>query len=305
MKTFPVRRTGTQSSFTLIEILVAVAVMSLILLILGQMTATVNQAWQAGVGRIDDFTKSRAILDLAVSDLQHAVIRSDFPLFQINGVPNQLGANGFTNTGTAANPYTGFLGFTNPPGANCFSPSFYTRVPGVPSTTGTSVRDVSYVKYAIVPTGDSDVVTLQRTSLAVPWVNGASYFTNNLANVTTTDTQNMAPGVCGFEFTFRTANGSVSTNYTGYVQANPVVAVGVTIAVIGKPTLTKLSVAQVTAIQNKLSADVANANTLTSVKYLWDKQTIPNEILTTAGYPHDLEVNLKTFERWVAPPQPF
>jgi len=119
------------------------------------------------------------------------------------------------------------------------------------------------------------------------------------------DDQNMAPGVCGFQFTFRTANGSVSTNYTGYVQANPVVAVGVTIAVIGKPTLTKLSVAQVTAIQNKLSADVANANTLTSVKYLWDKQTIPNEILTTAGYPHDLEVNLKTFERWVAPPQPF
>jgi type II secretory pathway pseudopilin PulG len=333
MKRFPAFRTGAKSSFTLVEILVAVAVMSLILLILAQMTGTVNQAWQAGVGRVDNFTKARAILDLAASDVQHAVIRNDYPIFQSEGAQNNLGVYAvpgtvyFTNTTTAVSMpgagFTGYSGFTN----GTYAPCLYTRVAGATN----SARDLSWVDYQVVQiknqAASSDRITLARYCVPVQWtaqnldnltslMTNVSTFVNNLvANPNYYDSENLAPGVCGFTFSFKTLNNSTTpptisttTNYVGYIQTDPVVAVGITVAVIGRPTLTKLTDAQITQIQNALNTDVNTAvgnNTLSSVKKLWDNNTIPNTILKTAGYPKDLEVNLKTFERWVVPPQPF
>ena len=282
------KTSSLSKGFTLVEVLVSTAILSFIMLMLAQMIALVGQAWSEGVSRADNFTKSRAMLDLVASDLQHAVIRPDLPIFQTKGAYD-------STTG-------GFDGGT-------YSASFFTGVPGIPSTSSTSVRDLSFVSYQIVTTTDSDKIKLQRSDLAIPWTKGASDipFQGDLnaliGNVTARD---MAPGVVGFEFTFRRADGTVSTTYTGYNSANPVVAVGVTIAVIGNQALTQLSPSNPTAnpasIQASLSSYIANAKSITSVKALWDSQLTSSFY---APYPKELRANLITFERWVVPSQPF
>jgi type II secretory pathway pseudopilin PulG len=268
------------NAFTLVEVMVSTAVLSFIILMLAQMIAMVSQAWSEGVERVDNFTTSRATLDVVASDLQHAVIRPDLPIFQINGIFNAT-MGGF--------------------GGGTYSASFFTGVPGI---SAASVRDISCVSYGVVTTTDADKIKLRRSDLAVPWNDGSNIpFQGNLntplGNVTARD---MAPGVVGFEFTFRRADGTVSTTYTGYNSTDPVVAVGVTIAVVGTPALTQLSTANLTSIQSSLVNYVTSASSITSVKALWDSKLTSGFF---APYPKELGSNLKTFERWVVPPQPF
>ncbi len=227
-----------RQAFTLIEVLVSVAVLSFIILMLAQMMDVVSAAWREGVSRVDNFTKSRAMLDLVASDLQHAVIRPDLPIFQTNGV--------YTPSG-------GFTGGT-------YSASLVTRVPGQSST---ATRDVSCVTYGVVTTTDSDKIVLERSDLPIGWTSaGASIpFQSSLSQPLGAVTpREMAPGVVGFQFAFRHADGTVTATYTGYDSTNPVVAVGVTIAVVGERALNQLPLADLTTIQTHLTSTVSAAS---------------------------------------------
>ncbi len=82
--------------------------------------------------------------------------------------------------------------------------------------------------------------------------------------------------------------------YTGYNSANPVVAVDVGIAVIGKESLTQLSSAQITTIQGLF----ANATLVNGVKASWDQSVLTSSFYSS--YPKDFGGGIKTFERWVA-----
>ncbi len=273
-----------RNSFTLVEVLVAVTILSFMILMLAEMSGMVGRAWSEGASRIDNFTKSRAMLDLISSDLQHAVIRPDLPIFQTGGTINAT--NG------------GFTGGT-------YSASFFTQVPGVPSEETTNNRNVSCVTYQIVTTTNADNILLQRSDLAVPWTGGASAipFQGNLITPMGNATaREMAPGVVGFQFSFRRADGTVTPAYTGYNATNSVIAVGVTIAVIGDQAMKELSLGNLTAIQGTLGQAVTNASSLTSIKALWDGQLTPGFY---AHYPKDLATNLKIFERWIVPALPF
>ncbi|HSI82914.1 MAG TPA: prepilin-type N-terminal cleavage/methylation domain-containing protein [Candidatus Methylacidiphilales bacterium] len=272
-------------AFTLVEVLVSVTVLSVIIVMMAQLIALVGQASANGLGRADNFTKSRAMLDLVVSDLQRAVIRRDLPIFQVDGSYN---VNAAANDG----------GFS----AGTYSTSFFTQVPGLSSS---AVRNLSCVTYGIVTTPDADKIKLQRSDLAIPWVNGAAdipfqgNLTIPLSSVTARD---MAPGVVGFELVFRRADGTVTARYTGYNSTNPVVAVGVTLAVIGSQALPRLTVSDLTSIRTKLAGYVTGATTISSVKALWDANLTPDFF---TQYPSGLGPNLLTFERWVVPTQPF
>jgi prepilin-type N-terminal cleavage/methylation domain-containing protein len=277
------KASSRRNAFTLVEVLVAVAVFGFIMVMLAEMSTMVSSGWQQGASRVDNFVKSRAMLDLITADLQHAVIRPDLPIFQTGG--------------TESGPLGGFSGGT-------YSASFFTRVSGIPAA-GASVRSVSYVIYGIVSTGDSDKIVLQRADLAIPWTGGAAGipFQGDLsAAMKNAVAREMAPGVVGFQFLFRRADGTITTTYTGSNATNSVVAVGVAIAVIGTQTLTKISAPNLSAIQTTLAAAVQNASPITSVKALWDAQFTPSFY---AGYPKDLGANLKTYERWVVPSASF
>ena len=275
------KASSAQNSFTLVELLVALTILTFMILMMAEMSGLVSKASHEGMSRVDNFIKSRAMLDLVASDLQHAVIRSDLPIFQTGGT-NNVTTGGF--------------------GGGNYSASLFTQVPGISSS---SVRNVSCVTYEVVATQDSDKIFLQRSDMAVPWVGGASSipFQGSLATpLGNAVAREMAPGVVGFQFTFRRADGTVTPTYTGYVSTNAVIAVGVTIAVVGDQALKELSVQNLTAIQTSLANAVTNAASITSVKALWDAQLTANFY---SKYPKDLATNLKTFERWIVPALPF
>jgi len=274
--------------------LVAIAVLSMMVVAMAQMALLMGNAWGQGNSRIDDFTKARSMLDLVVQDLQRGVFRTDVPSF----------LTGAQFTWTNGADY--FVGGT-------YTNAFYTRVPGIDPSV--PVRDVSLVSYSLNTVNQgTDKISLQRSELPVPW--SATSATNiafgseaALASLIPNATpQAASPGVVGFQILFRRQNGQIipSTNYTGEAfvsvtgggtASNPVVAIGVGIAVVGKQAITQMSTSQVQTFAGQIAAIPIT----TSAKSAWD-QNIGPAILNQ--YPKSLATSYQTFERWVAC-QPF
>jgi hypothetical protein len=261
-----------------------------------QITGLAEKAWHVEQDRIDNFGKARGMVDMFTDDLQRAVYRGDLPIFG-------TGAPSSTGTATSSGLYY-FTGTT-------FSATFYTRLPGVPSSPSTSVRDVSLVSYALGATGlGSDASVLQRSDLAVPWTTSQNLLFQGdvnavLKNPSTPPTaREVAPGVVGFRVAFRLADGTMvdQSQYTGYNPANPTVAIDVGVAVVGKQSFAQLSPAQVTSLQNAFSSTLSftTAPITNGVKASWDQKVLTASFYS--GYPKDLGSGLKTFERWVACP---
>ncbi len=263
-------------AFTVIEMLAGLTVLGIILLLMGQMTGLVNRAYGEGLGRVDNFTKSRAVLDLLASDLRHAVLRPDLPAFQVGGAYTP--GSGYA-AGTATN-------------------AFYTLLPSI--TAAASPRGLSLVSYTVDAAGGPDKIALWRADDAASWSDNASQvFQGSLAGpLANLQRREMAPGVVGFQFLFRRQDGTVLAAYPGYSAANPVVSVGVALAVIGNKALDHLTttpIDQVGAIQSALA--IPATASIASAKAYWDGTVLTAGFF--AGYPKDLGSNLRTFERWI------
>ena len=63
---------SSRRGFTLVEMLVAVSILSFMLLMMAQMTGLAEQAWRLEQNRIDNFSKARSMLDMVTDDLQRA-----------------------------------------------------------------------------------------------------------------------------------------------------------------------------------------------------------------------------------------
>ncbi len=287
---------STRRGFTLIEMLVSISVLSFMLLMMAQMTGLAEQAWRVEQNRIDNFSKARSMVDMVTDDLQRAVVRGDLPIFNTSS-PNA------TPTVTANGLYY-FPTSTMTPSTSSFTNAFYTRLPGVPASASTQVRDISLVSYTIVATTTPDRIVLQRSDLAVPWTSSQNVaFQGNMATLLSSPNstpREVAPGVVGFRLAFRRADGTMidSSQYSGYDPTRPVVAVDVGVAVIGKESLspTLLTAAQIQNIQTAL----AGATITNGVKASWDQTVLTPSFY--ASYPKTLGGGLKTFERWVACP---
>jgi len=290
---------SSRLGFTLVEMLVAVSIMSFMLLMMAQITGLAEQAWRMEQNRIDNFAKARAMVDMFTDDMQRAVVRGDLPIFG-------SGAPAATPTSTSNGLYY-FTGTT-------FTTAFYTRLPGVPASASTSVRDVSLVSYALNSVNQgADKVVLQRSDLAVPWTSSQNILfqgdINTVLQNSPATAREVAPGVVGFRVAFRLADGTMidpgqgSTKYVGYNPANPVVAVDVGVAVIGKQTLALLSAAQIAAIQSAFNAPLTftSSSVGNGIKANWDQNVLPT-FYSAPSYPKELGGGLKTFERWVACP---
>jgi hypothetical protein len=273
-------------SFTLIEMLVSIAVLSLMVAAMAQMLGLIGNAWGQGTSRTDAFTKGRSTLDLIMGDIQRGVFRSDIPSFLSNAQSvSTNGASYFINGS-----------FTN---------AFYTRTPGVDN--GVSVRDVSLVSYALNSVNPGyGKVSLQRAELPVPWAtSGASQIpfgsdSTFMTLLSQTTPQEVAPGVVGFQMLFRRQDGSVipCSSYTGEdFTHGPVIAIGVGIALVGKQALTEMSATQAATFAGQVGA----VPITTSAKSAWDQGIGP---ATLNQYPKNLAFSFMTFERWVVC-QPF
>jgi len=274
---FHVFRKPQKRSFTLVEMLVAIAITGLILTTMLTMVSLAGRVWGEGIAQVDNFTRARAMLDLISGDIQGGVFRPDLPAF------------GTFGTGDTLVVTNGMSELQNP--AALSTNAFYTRRAGV----GTGMRDLSLVVYS--PSGATNAA-LNRSYLSVPWTPSGNWssvlpFQTNQPGTATATAMDTAEGVVGFELLFLRSDGSLTNAYGGYQASNPVVGAVVGLAVVDSRTLHLLNQ------QNKLSTLEASMSSMltgtNSPKAEWD------EALTSSfyqGYPDTMGSGLKTFERF-------
>ena len=270
--------------FTLVEVLVAIAVLAIIVLFFGQMLGTMSNAWTYGHSRANNFTKARAMLDLLARDIESAILRPDLAAFPVSG----------TNA--------------NPP-----SWEFYTARLGIPGgvTSASTLRAACVVQYTFIgPTNPNGGIpnTLERADSPILWSDEATnpVFGNITGFAGTLTPRDTAPGVIAFELIFIQSNGTFSTTYTplttaGVANANPTRAVSVTLAVMDDVTLQKMSSAQLTNLNSLLTSAITDNPPVRSVKAYWDAY-LDGGALNWHGYAGNTGAGLATFERYVTLP---
>lgn len=149
--------------------LVAMAVLAMMTVLLLQMFSSVNQTWLGGQARVDNFSRARALLDLACEDLKHGVYRDDLAAF---------------------------------PGTNI---AFYTLRPGF-KTGAADIRDVSLVEYRLQSDGTLQRGDL-AISWGDPASEISFGSTNDLPRSTQLTMRDISSGILAFEVLYLSTNG--------------------------------------------------------------------------------------------------
>jgi prepilin-type N-terminal cleavage/methylation domain-containing protein len=300
MKRFRDSFRARRSGFTLVEILVAVAILSIVAVGLLQILGLSMQTWQQGLAQTNCYTKARVVLDSATADIQRGVFRSD-----VNNFPVAV------TTSTPPMPI-----FT-----------FYTRAAG--ASTGTvTPRPISLVSYQLSSSPGLQGYLL-RSENTISWSGSGSNlnFLQPLtpvspATVPATGPPNdlLSTGIVDFEMIFFLSDGTtvLAKNFQAPSAAS-VVMIGLAVAVIDDQAMTQLHPTTSsdftniqTALENALTSNfssmTASSGTYTSANYgrsikeLWDPAMAP--FYQSAGYPRALATGFQTFERFV-PCTPF
>jgi prepilin-type N-terminal cleavage/methylation domain-containing protein len=252
---------GGKFGFTLVEMITAIAVLSLMMVMMGQILAMASHAWLDGERNVNNFTKARAMLDMFASDVESGVFRTDLAAFQ----------------GTSI--------------------EFYTQRQGVAPSAG-AVRSVSLVQYAYKTDQSTPVnmSTLQRGDMSIFWTASA----NSITFGDTTDFESntptfrdMVPGVIDYKPLFVYSDGTLSPTYT-VITTNPLHAVGLTLAVVDDRTLGQLTTTQIQALRTAFDGAATGTR---SVKADWEDYERTS--LTWSAYPKSLGAGLKVFEIYV------
>lgn len=155
----------TSEAFTLVELLISMAVLTLLVVLIASLLANVNNAWLRGEERVETYQNGRAILDLIKRDLTPAVMSSSLQFAQ--------------------NP-------TMPPGLNLRtnSDSIFWQAPATSTDSG-NLAEIGYyltadyqLKRFYVPPSDAANYQIfsppnQPTDNSAPWV--TSFVTDNLS----------------------------------------------------------------------------------------------------------------------------
>jgi hypothetical protein len=277
-----------------VEILVAMAVLSIMGLVLAQVLSLSLQTWQQGRVRAGCYTKARVVLDTVTADIQRGVFRPDLKNFSAS----------------------------SPGGVPSFT--FYTRAAGI-STGAGAVRPVSLVTYQLSTNANLQGYLL-RSGNTIEWSPTSNLnFLQQLTPVVAApavDPPNdlLSTGVVDFEMIFLLADGTtvLAKDYTS-PTASPVVMIGVAVAVMDDGVMTQLqasSPGNFAKIQNLLeTALLSTPMTLgptgttyvssayyRSIKDKWDQNL--TSLYEGTTYPKAVAAGFKTFEQFV-PCTPF
>jgi prepilin-type N-terminal cleavage/methylation domain-containing protein len=285
-----------RNGFTLVEVIVAIAILLIVGLGLSQILSLSLQTWQQGLIRADCYTKARVVLDAATADIQRGVFRSDL--------------NNFPNSASSPPAFT-----------------FYTRAAGM-NTGNTPVRPVSLVTYQL-STNPNTRGYLLRSENTINWSGANLNFDQSLSAVgAATATAPLPPndllstGIVDFEMLFLLSDGTtIPANQYKTPSTASVVMIGLAVAVIDDKVLTLLHPATSTqysniqttlesALSSNFAAMTVPSNSTTyvspnydrSIKELWDPAIAP--YFQNTAYPKALGSGLQTFERFV-PCTPF
>ncbi len=168
-------------SFTLVEILAAVAVLAIILALVARIMALAGATWTQGKKRANNFVKARAALDIVTRDVQQGIFRDDMPAFSAGG------------------------GVTN---------AFYTLRQSGSQAGG---RSLSLVCYQI-QAGATNAM-LQRMAAPLPWGTPLPFGQGTIPTATFTNAQDIVDGVLCLAVSFVRPDGVLTNAYTAGVKA--------------------------------------------------------------------------------------
>ena len=186
------------SGFTILELLVAMAVLALLVVMVAQLTISATATITGSRKHMDADTQARAIWDRLAMDIGKMVKRGD-----VDGIVK--GAN-------VDNP-------TNPPGMSGNDAMFiFSEAPGYSSTlTPTQKSPVTLVGYRINETGTSDApaYVLERLASAIPWggSSGVVFLTRATSGSSPASGSSIATGWSG-------AVGTIGGNYKDGTSAD-------------------------------------------------------------------------------------
>jgi len=222
---------GALSAFTLLELLTAFCVLTLLILLMSQMWSAAGASAQEGKRRIDNFSKARSTLDVFSRDVRAGIFRSDL------------------------------AAFVNDAGAPTIA--LYTQRPGV----GSDVRNVSLVVYQI----DKDKARLKRGAMPLRWNDTTDSFsfgnTNSLPMIANVIPEDVANGILRVGIYFVDASGAMSKSYSDQTRAIGITLATVdedTLKVLSPAQLARL-----TASDQALPDDPSSSPTKT-LKSFWE-----------------------------------
>ncbi len=270
-------------AFSLVEVLVAMAVLSIMLLFLGTMATSVGTVSHGALQNAENSGNARAILDLLCRELAVGVNRPDL---------NQTNWIAVTDSGTTL--------------------SFYSRNTGsatasATATAATTYRPLSYIEYTWNQNGASSY--LARGDQAVLWSDPPlTSIPLGYPAATRTDpvVSDVLDGVVAFQVTFLQQDGTFSAGYS----STSTLAATVSLALLdpgslktlvnstkGQTLLTLLTQASAGSTGTETSGGSA-----TSPKMDWENAI--NSSPGISAYPQQVKTGLRFFERTVDLPKP-
>ncbi len=276
MKKIPCRHRG---GFTLVEMMVALAVFAIIIILLASLITQIGSLWRSGRARVDNFTKARVCFDVLEEDLESAQIGRGLP------------------------------GFENASGTTTLT--FYCSQPGPGSS-----RPLSLVGYRVVDTGEDYNLGLQRGSLGfglnpamTPFLTPGTPFPAPVSvSVPNADYEVVGPGIVRMDFRFMSQDGKTISRTMSWNPALPTsssATVTVCLLVIDADTLTLLNQTS-TYAQFLQQFDAATSSVTDNEVPYGQWLAAVNTNSTFTGLPGKLRSALQVYERTISlsPPSP-
>lgn len=192
------------AGFSLVEILVAMAVVLVFMLIAVQISASASRASRQGLDAAEGSAVGRGVMDMIARDLDGMVRRDDLAAFP-------AGSSGDAEF------------------------AFYTKLAGLPDVSSDpgQVRSLSLVSYRLNPGIGDDLPWLGRADLAIEWNQknrvrfGEPTELTELANATE---RQLLEGALGFDYVFLMADGTATRSPA--VAGGRIAALRVTLAAV-------------------------------------------------------------------------
>lgn len=284
----PLRASASQrehSAFTLIEVLVASAILALMLVVFLSMSNYASLAWKGSQEKMEEFSTARVVMNRIRSDLESIVIRPDLPLFPIDTNDSSKSTLGFM---------TMKRGMTTDPRLLCY----------VQYSTNSSNQLIQESRPYSFATSDSPPFPDTNSTNSEPPAPNRPYNSSPLAD-----------GVVGFQVVYlnkNTANGtllpsltfnsSFSTNTNTVATAS--VAVRVSLAIVGNDGLKHLkdtgNLTNLAKTMQLTSSEATNATN--SPEEQWNSK-ISTSDSANSGIDLKTARSLHTFERVIFLPE--
>jgi len=270
-------RPRKSKGFTLIEIMVAIAILAVIMVLISKAVSMVSATWRSGIARVDNFSQARAVLNLVNQDIQGIVLRPDVAAFvDANGDP---------------------------------AFAFYSQVSGTQiSASDTAVRRLSLVEYSLNQSTTPPL--FQRKDAGYSYsptaTNALSLNQGNklpgLASLNPAQAQTLSEGILYFRW--QTLNGKAEIGSTFQYEDT----------VPGDLTKTRAIIISLLVLDSNAFHTAQQSNLLSTIRGKFSATPASdhtyaqtwNGILKTPGFGSDLPPQLRngirTFERYIPLP---